>query len=402
DPNWSATDAAWQAFVIRELAIGGRPVDAELNRLLESVDAAPVFAIAWMHDALLSRGEGSSPRAADLRRRLANAILREGGASHVEEIDDPDLRFYWSSNVRTTAIVLNSLVRADADRQLAASLVRWLMDARRDGRWGSTQENAWAMEALVAYYRKYETEIPNFASAAALGGEAIARAEFRGRSAEAKTAEVPMARLAARAGAEVPLTFTKEGAGTLYYGTRLTYARPLSALRPLDQGFTIERTYGPAAATEDAAPRTTFAAGDLVRVTLRITVPKERIYVAVSDPIPAGFEPVEGWFRTTATDLARQASVQESRSSREARERGPRTESSWRPWWRSGGFDHIEKHDDRVDLFATRLGEGEHVFSYLVRATTSGTFEVAPTRAEEMYSPEVFGRGEVGKVVVDR
>ena len=402
DPSWSVTDAAWQAFTIRELETGGRRVDAELNRLFESVDKAPVFAIAWMHDALLARGEGESARASDLRRRLTNAILREGGASHVEEIDDPDLRFYWSSNVRTTAIVLNALVAADADRQLAASLVRWLMDRRRDGRWGSTQENAWAMEALVAFYRKYEAEVPDFAGAATLGDETIARGEFRGRSAEAASGAIPMGRLAPRAGSEVPLTFTKEGTGTLYYGTHLTYARPLAALVPLDQGFTIERSYAPADAEPGSPPRTSFAAGDLVRVTLRIRVPKERIYVAVSDPFPAGFEPVEGWFRTTASDLAQQSSIQQSLPSREVRGGGRETApgSRWRPWWRSGGFDHIEKHDDRVELFATRLGEGEHVFSYLVRATTSGEFAAAPTRAEEMYSPEVFGRGEVGRVVV--
>ena len=43
-------------------------------------------------------------------------------------------------------------------------------------------------------------------------------------------------------------------------------------------------------------------------------------------------------------------------------------------------------------LFATRLSEGHHEFSYIVRATTSGSFAVAPAHAEEMYEPEVFGR----------
>ena len=61
-------------------------------------------------------------------------------------------------------------------------------------------------------------------------------------------------------------------------------------------------------------------------------------------------------------------------------------------WWERGGFDRVERHDDRVLLFATRLAEGEHVFSYLARATTAGTFRTAPAHAEEMYEPEVFGR----------
>jgi uncharacterized protein YfaS (alpha-2-macroglobulin family) len=33
-----------------------------------------------------------------------------------------------------------------------------------------------------------------------------------------------------------------------------------------------------------------------------------------------------------------------------------------------------------------------HEFSYIARATTSGTFRTAPATAEEMYEPEVFGR----------
>jgi hypothetical protein len=127
------------------------------------------------------------------------------------------------------------------------------------------------------------------------------------------------------------------------------------------------------------APATTFAAGDLVRVTLTITLPKERRYVAVSDPLAAGFEAVDSWFRTTASDLARDASTQS-------------TDGSWDALWRRGGFDFIEKYDDRVELFATRLSEGRHEFSYLVRATTAGVFTAAGTWSEEMYAPEVNGR----------
>jgi uncharacterized protein YfaS (alpha-2-macroglobulin family) len=68
----------------------------------------------------------------------------------------------------------------------------------------------------------------------------------------------------------------------------------------------------------------------------------------------------------------------------------------------NGGFDHIERHDDRVQLFATRLDEGRHEFSYIVRATTAGTFRTAPAHAEEMYEPEVFGRTETAVIEVQR
>ena len=58
----------------------------------------------------------------------------------------------------------------------------------------------------------------------------------------------------------------------------------------------------------------------------------------------------------------------------------------------------VGRHFERVLLFATRLSEGEHNFTYVARATTSGTFRTAPTHAEEMYEPEVFGR--TGSAVV--
>ncbi|MGZ8869340.1 MAG: alpha-2-macroglobulin family protein, partial [Thermoanaerobaculia bacterium] len=60
--------------------------------------------------------------------------------------------------------------------------------------------------------------------------------------------------------------------------------------------------------------------------------------------------------------------------------------------FRRGGWDHTERHDDRVNVFATRLAEGDHEYSYLLRATTVGAFLVAPAHVEEMYEPEVFGR----------
>ena len=55
-------------------------------------------------------------RSADLRRRIGNAILPEAATAHVEELSDPYLLWFWNSNVRSTAIVLNSLVKADARR----------------------------------------------------------------------------------------------------------------------------------------------------------------------------------------------------------------------------------------------------------------------------------------------
>ena len=45
--------------------------------------------------------------------------------------------------------------------------------------------------------------------------------------------------------------------------------------------------------------------------------------------------------------------------------------------------------------------EGSRRFTYTVRATTPGTFAAAPAKAEEMYSPETFGRTAGATVTID-
>ncbi|HET7697353.1 MAG TPA: MG2 domain-containing protein [Vicinamibacterales bacterium] len=379
--SWWPSYTAWQTFAVKVLVEGGRNQDANLTRLYGYRERMPVFALAYLNDALVAAGEGTGLRSADLRRRIGNAILPEAATAHVEELNDPYLLWFWNSNVRSTAIALRSLVGADVPDAPYRGLVNWLLRARKDGRWGNTQENAIALEALVAYYRRFEAAAPDFTAAVRLGSAALATAQFQGRSAESRATEIPMARLlaGAPAGAEQPLTFTRTGTGTLFYSARLRYAVDRLFQQGLDQGIRIERSYAPYVEKGTRPASTAYQAGDLVRITLTLNLTKERRFVAVTDPLPAGFEPVESWFATSAQSLAQ--------AQNEAAQPG-----DWTAWWQRGGFDHVERFDDRVRLFATRLSEGRHVFSYIARATTAGTFRTAPSHAEEMYEPEVFGR----------
>jgi len=383
---------ASQALAASVLAEAGRNVDSALTRLHAEADRLPVFALAHLLEAVQARGE-QGPRREDLQRRLRNAILPEGSAARASESDDPALAWLWSSSVRSSALALRALVRASAAPELQPRLVRGLLDARRKGRFGNTQENAAALEALSVYYRAHEAETPDFTALVSLGAQTIARAEFRGRSAEASASQLSLPELRrSGAGERLPLEFAVEGTGTLHYGARLRYVPSAVDVPPAESGFALERSYALAREDGSAAgggPVLAFAAGDLVRVTLRLRLPKERRFVALRDPLPAGFEPVEAWFNTTAAQLAREV------------EAGAQGEpADWLTRYRRGGFDHVERRDDQVLAFATRLGEGEHVFSYLVRATSAGSFRAAAAGVEEMYAPEVFGRTRPAAVEV--
>src|SRR5262249_50341438 len=132
------------------------------------------------------------------------------------------------------------------------------------------------------------------------------------------------------------LTFKREGTGTLFYTARLRYAADQLFQDGMDSGIRIERSYAPYVENATRPVSQTYKAGDLVRVTLKFDLTKERRYLAVTDPLPAGFEAVESWFATTASSLAADASAQ-SQSGGE----------DWTDWWRRGGFDHVERFDDR-------------------------------------------------------
>ena len=386
--GWWPAYTAWESFAVKVLVKGGRNQDSNITRLYGYLDRMPVFALSYLLDAMTTKGE-TSPRPAELRRRIENAILPEAGTAHVEELADPYLLYFWNSNVRSTALVLSTKVRTSAASTDVIGMVRWLVGARKNGRWGNTQENALAMKALVDYYRKYESITPDFTATVALGAKELVRETFKGRTTTSAVKEVPIAQLPQVAAAD--LAVHREGAGTAFYNARLTYAPDAATLTSRDNGFHLQRTYAVVRDSGDAAPAESFAAGDLIRVTLALDLPKERRFVAVTDPIAAGFEPVESWFATTAADLVKSNDQQDGSS-----------QLTWDQMWRRGTFDHVERHDDRVELFATRLAEGHHEFSYIVRATTAGTFVVAPTRVEEMYSPEISGRASTQTIEVRR
>lgn len=68
----------------------------------------------------------------------------------------------------------------------------------------------------------------------------------------------------------------------------------------------------------------------------------------------------------------------------------------WRSW-----FEHTNVRDEGVEAFASVVPAGEWTVYYWARATTKGTFIAAPAHAEEMYSPETFGRGAAERVVIE-
>ena len=56
-----------------------------------------------------------------------------------------------NTNTRTTALAIMALGRADPKNALLANAVRWLMVARKEGHWETTQVTAWSVLALTEF-----------------------------------------------------------------------------------------------------------------------------------------------------------------------------------------------------------------------------------------------------------
>ncbi|OLC58175.1 MAG: hypothetical protein AUH85_01345 [Chloroflexi bacterium 13_1_40CM_4_68_4] len=75
----------------------------------------------------------------------------------------------------------------------------------------------------------------------------------------------------------------------------------------------------------------------------------------------------------------------------------------WAPWfhWYYSPWQQSEIRDDHVTLKAVTLPKGIHEFVYYARATSVGDYFVAPAHVEESFFPEVFGRSDSGRFIVE-
>lgn len=371
--NYPYSQRAWkavQAFALYALALLDQPEPSYAEKLFVERETLSLFGKTLLLKAL-HQGKGSINAQNMLIQELMNKVKVSPTSAHFEDDIGREGRWIYSSNNRTTALILQSLLEVGSENPLLDAVARWLVERRKAGTWTTTQENFYVFYALSEFYKKYEEVEPDFKIEVSLAGKRLLEESIRTRN---QAIRVEESLEGMEAGKVIPLEIEKKGRGRLYYQTRLTYA-PWQELAPRDEGFGIVKEI----TTMDGKPLETIQGGTLAVVTLQVILPQERLFVVLDDPLPAGFEAVNPAFRTESEE-------QQKRMELLAEE----TES--RRWWR--GFNHIEMHDDRVLLFADSLTPGIHTHRYLVRGLTYGTFHAPGSKIEEMYAPEVFGRSE--------
>jgi len=335
----------------------------------------------------LGRHALGHPLVVRLRTELERRSSETAGMAQIQAQSSGVRHVLLHTDGRANALALEALLTVDAENTLVPKLAKGLLSVRKAGHWANTVENAFAALALRSYFDHYELATPAFESRIFLGSTLAQDARLSGRGAAQLTTLVPMAELLSRPGEG--LLVQRKGQGRAYYRWSLHYAPRSLSLLPVDQGFTVERSYQSLDAEDDVRTDDAGAlhvkAGARVRITLSLVTSAQRYHVALVDPFAAGFEPIQHGLRgsdepppTTPAPLLRGMG------------------RMWQPTW----YDHDQLRDERAEAFSALLPAGVYQYSYDMRATTPGEFTAAPAKAEEMYAPETFGRSGTQRVIV--
>jgi alpha-2-macroglobulin len=390
-PWWYSQRTRWilssYALYVRDLMDDNDSVKARGIYNDAGPDELSLEAIGWLWQVMLD-DSASAAELDDIRLYVGNRVVETAGAANFTTYYDDQSYLLLSSNRRTDAVLLDALIADDPDSDLIPKLVNGLLAHRKRGRWGNTQENVFILLALDRYFNTFESQTPDFVARIWLGETYAGEHVYSGYSTERHATQIPMQYLVDAEGAQ-DLILSKDGVGRLYYRLGLSYAPTDLWLDPLDMGFVVVREYeaidDPEDVTRDEDGVWHIKAGARVRVRITMIADNRRYHVALVDRLPAGLEIIN-------PALAVSESIPQDPDSQE---------SSYGWWWWGPWYEHQNLRDERAEAFASLLWDGVFEYTYIARATTPGTFVVPPAKAEEMYSPEVFGRSASDWVIVE-
>lgn len=329
------------------------------------IDQAPIEGLGWLLPSL------SNAQQRETLHFLNNRISETAATAQITSRYEDKGYLVLHAKRRDDAVLLESLIEVDSSNDIIVKLVRGLMASQVKGRWSSTQENVFVLLALDKYFQTFESKRPQFLAEIWLNNQFAGDQTFSGRETVRRELNVPMDWVQSQGQTE--LIVSKQGEGRLYYRLGMTYAPQDLTLEPANHGFFVSRSYEGLDDAEDVQVdengKVTVKRGARVKVTVSMVAPAQRYHVALVDPLPAGFEPLNPSLKGNQ----------------------PPPQTGRRPWvW--SWFGHQNLRDERAEAFSTYVYPGGYEYSYVARATTPGTYVVPPAKAEEMYFPETFGR----------
>ena len=379
----------------REVGPSARGLASEVRAIAQAQRADLTnWGRAYLLLGLLASGHDADHTAVRaLLNDLTASTIASANGNHWEDPRTPGSMH--NANVRITAIVLRALTEVDPHHPLIEETARWLALARSADRWKSSVERAQGMASLGAYAGLtgetrgvYDYSVLVNTSTVLDGDFDVPAGDYLD-AASVALADLPLGEVSR-------VQFERETGtpGRLYYGLNLRYVTPAAGIEALNRGFAVSHRYS--LLDDPETPVTSAAIGDVVRVTVTVVAPADRLFVQVEDSLPAGLEPIDPQLQIVPPWLREQLREEQGEL---LRANAPGYCAPWYGWCFSP-WGQVDLRDDRLVLQASRLQQGVHEYVYYARATAPGDFFVAPARAEETYFPEVFGRSDSSRFTI--
>ena len=329
------------------LALGGSPQVAYRNLLVDRLAELTPSARCLLATAITAEEEDNPANLA-----VAKSVLTSTLPFKLKNDD-------WMPWSADDAYNLIAWLAVDPDGPEATkALDRMLHDRNPYGYWQTTWVNGWSLMAMAAYAQHEDvSDTPvTLAFEAASGTETIIL-----------TAEQPTAIRSFKLTPDLKLALSANHSACVRL--KLAAKPQITPTQPVaNNGLSIDRSYERINPDGTATILTEPQLGDLIRVSLRVTLPKDRTrYLVIEDPLPAIFE-------TVNTDFKSQRAAAGLNTS----------ENDWQ-------VSHSELRSDRASFFLDEVWrKGTYTLTYLARCTLTGQATAPPAKVESMYDPENF------------
>ncbi len=365
------------AAIAESLADAGVLEPSAADALFDRKDEQSAFGVSSLAIALSSL-PGQEDRVKTLLDRVEQSFDEKGELSNTKRMAD---FYYYGSPERSRAQAAIALARLRRSSVHLPLLLRRIAGDMDDY---TTQATAYSLLALSQHLEG--SAASGVTVRVKLDGEALASSIDLGFG--SKEFVIPIGRLR---GKKAKLVLEAEGDRSIGYSITSAWQR---AIASADSPAASRGEHGPSVYRVISDPRggavdlAKIKAGDLLRVALYARLPEvddqRRGYVALTDRLPAGFEPVQPELATVA--------------------RAPGIEGH-HPFahalrWSSSEASHIEMHDDRVNVYFDKVWGDSVAATYLVRATTPGVFALPAAAGELMYEADGVGYTDAGQVTI--
>ncbi|MGH1346767.1 MAG: alpha-2-macroglobulin family protein [Nannocystales bacterium] len=375
-------DVEQRASIALALAEAGALPESAADMLVDTLPNQGPFGSATVALALSSL-EGHEDQVNQALDAVEAAFEADGSPKKKDE--DSDF-YYYGSTTRTQAQAALALVRLRATSTLIPTLVDALV--RKTGSY-TTQATAFGLLALREKVVSDEGEDARVV--ARLDGVPLT-STMEGSSSMGSGAGAFTIPFADVAGRHAVLRLETTGETPVSFQVGAAWRRPFTAgdtqvETSAVKGPEVYRLY--TTAKGEPVDMSGVAPGTVVRVALLARMPSElehdrRGYLAMTDRLPAGFEPIQPDLWT----VSRPAELTDAHPMYNLLQ------------WGSADASYVEMRDDRVHLYFDRFW-GEYVAgTYTMRATTPGQYTVPPAMAELMYEPDSTGYSKDATVVV--